>query len=227
MTKKNVLFVVTSHDLKGDSGEKTGLWLAELTHPLHELEAAGHRALIASIQAGKAPVDGDSLNMTDPINAQYWERGDLQQRLKNAPALADLNGADYDAIFFTGGYGTMWDFRESTAAQRLTREIYERGGIVAAVCHGPAALVDVKLANGEYLVQGKRLAAFTNQEEEATGGIKIVPFLLADALVAHGALHQPAANWAENVVVDGRLITGQNPASAAAVGRALLRALAG
>ncbi len=227
MTKKNVLFVVTSHDLKGDSGEKTGLWLAELTHPLHELEAAGHRALIASIQAGKAPVDGDSLNMTDPINARYWERGDLQQRLKNAPALADLNGADYDAIFFTGGYGTMWDFRESTAAQRLTREIYERGGIVAAVCHGPAALVDVKLANGEYLVQGKRLAAFTNQEEEATGGIKIVPFLLADALVAHGALHQPAANWAENVVVDGRLITGQNPASAAAVGRALLRALAG
>ena len=227
MTKKNVLFVVTSHDLKGDSGEKTGLWLAELTHPLHELEAAGHRALIASIQAGKAPVDGDSLNMTDPINARYWERGDLQQRLKNAPALADLNGADYDAIFFTGGYGTMWDFRESTAAQRLTREIYERGGIVAAVCHGPAALVDVKLANGEYLVQGKRLAAFTNQAEEATGGIKIVPFLLADALVAHGALHQPAANWAENVVVDGRLITGQNPASAAAVGRALLRALAG
>lgn len=227
MTKKNVLFVVTSHDLKGDSGEKTGLWLAELTHPLHELEAAGHRALIASIQAGKAPVDGDSLNMTDPINARYWEQGDLQQRLKNAPALADLNGADYDAIFFTGGYGTMWDFRESTAAQRLTREIYERGGIVAAVCHGPAALVDVKLANGEYLVQGKRLAAFTNQEEEATGGIKIVPFLLADALVAHGALHQPAANWAENVVVDGRLITGQNPASAAAVGRALLRALAG
>lgn len=227
MTKKNVLFVVTSHDLKGDSGEKTGLWLAELTHPLHELEAAGHRALIASIQAGKAPVDGDSLNMTDPINARYWEQGDLQQRLKNAPALADLNGADYDAIFFTGGYGTMWDFRESTAAQRLTREIYERGGIVAAVCHGPAALVDVKLANGEYLVQGKRLAAFTNQEEETTGGIKIVPFLLADALVAHGALHQPAANWAENVVVDGRLITGQNPASAAAVGRALLRALAG
>ena len=226
MTKKNVLFVVTSHDLKGDSGEKTGLWLAELTHPLHELEAAGHRALIASIQAGKAPVDGDSLNMTDPINAQYWEQGDLQQRLKNAPALADLNGADYDAIFFTGGYGTMWDFRESTAAQRLTREIYERGGIVAAVCHGPAALVDVKLANGEYLVQGKRLAAFTNQEEEATGGIKIVPFLLADALVAHGALHQPAANWAENVVVDGRLITGQNPASAAAVGRALVQALA-
>ena len=122
MTKKNVLFVVTSHDLKGDSGEKTGLWLAELTHPLHELEAAGHRALIASIQAGKAPVDGDSLNMTDPINAQYWEQGDLQQRLKNAPALADLNGADYDAIFFTGGYGTMWDFREGTAAQRLTRD---------------------------------------------------------------------------------------------------------
>ena len=227
MTKKNVLFVVTSHDLKGDSGEKTGLWLAELTHPLHELEAAGHRAFIASIQVGKVPVDGDSLNMTDPINARYWEQGDLQQRLKNAPALADLNGADYDAIFFTGGYGTMWDFRESTAAQRLTREIYERSGIVAAVCHGPAALVDVKLANGEYLVQGKRLAAFTNHEEEATGGIKIVPFLLADALVAHGALHQPAANWAENVVVDGRLITGQNPASAAAVGRALLRALAG
>ena len=119
----------------------------------------------------------------------------------------------------------MWEFRESLDAQRLIREVYENGGIVAAVCHGPAALVDAKLSNGEYLVSGKNVAAFTNAEEEATGGAKIVPFLLETALVEHGAKHHAAPNWAENVVVDGRLITGQNPASAKGVGVALAKAL--
>jgi len=169
--------------------------------------------------------DADSLNMDDPVNAHYWQQTDLQQRLQAAPGLGGLNGADYSAILFTGGYGTMWDFRESLDAQRLIREVYENGGIVAAVCHGPAALVDAKLSNGEYLVSGKNVAAFTNAEEEATGGAKIVPFLLETALVEHGAKHHAAPNWAENVVVDGRLITGQNPASAKGVGVALAKAL--
>ena len=225
MSDKPILYVVTSNAVKGASGQLTGFWLSELTHPMHETEAAGHRSEIAAIRAGVAPVDADSLNMDDPVNAHYWQQTDLQQRLQAVPGLDSLNGADYSAILFTGGYGTMWDFRESLDAQRLIREVYENGGIVAAVCHGPAALVDAKLSNGEYLVSGKNVAAFTNAEEEATGGAKIVPFLLETALVEHGAKHHAAPNWAENVVVDGRLITGQNPASAKGVGVALAKAL--
>lgn len=225
MSDKPILYVVTSNAVKGASGQPTGFWLSELTHPMHETEAAWHRSEIAAIRAGVAPVDADSLNMDDPVNAHYWQQTDLQQRLQAAPGLGGLNGADYSAILFTGGYGTMWDFRESLDAQRLIREVYENGGIVAAVCHGPAALVDAKLSNGEYLVSGKNVAAFTNAEEEATGGAKIVPFLLETALVEHGAKHHAAPNWAENVVVDGRLITGQNPASAKGVGVALAKAL--
>lgn len=225
MSDKPILYVVTSNAVKGASGQPTGFWLSELTHPMHETEVAGYRSEIAAIRAGVAPVDADSLNMDDPVNAHYWQQTDLQQRLQAAPGLDGLNGADYSAILFTGGYGTMWDFSESLDAQRLIREVYENGGIVAAVCHGPAALVDAKLSNGEYLVSGKNVAAFTNAEEEATGGAKIVPFLLETALVEHGAKHHAAPNWAENVVVDGRLITGQNPASAKGVGVALAKAL--
>lgn len=121
----------------------------------------------------------------------------------------------------------MWDFPQSEAVQRVTREIYESGGIVSAVCHGPAALVNVRLSDGKHLVAGKKVAAFTNAEEADVHATDIVPFLLASALTAHGALHQPAANWSANVVADGRLITGQNPQSAAGVGEALRDALLG
>ncbi|WP_406911773.1 type 1 glutamine amidotransferase domain-containing protein [Klebsiella aerogenes] len=220
---KPVLCVVSSHPIKGASGVPIGFFLAELTHPLKVLEDAGLKTTIASIRGGQPPVDG--FDLSDSVNAWFWNETDFQQRLATTPALSELNGSDYSAVFFAGGHGTMWDFRDSHDAQRIIREVYESDGIVSAVCHGPAALVDAKLSSGEYLVKGKNVAAFTNKEEEEVHTTDVVPYLLETALREHGALHHEAPNWSENVVTDGRLITGQNPASAHGVGVALLNAL--
>ncbi|CAI2458311.1 type 1 glutamine amidotransferase domain-containing protein [Serratia plymuthica] len=221
--RKPVLCVVTSHPIKGVSGVPTGFFMAELTHPLKVLEDAGIPTVIASIRGGQPPIDG--FDLSDPVNAWFWNETDFQHRLATTPPLSELNGADYSAVFFAGGHGTMWNYRDNPDAQRIIREVYESGGIVSAVCHGPAALVDAKLSNGEYLVKGKNLAAFTNKEEDEVQGTAVVPYLLETALREHGAHHHEAPNWSENVVTDGRLITGQNPASAHGVGVALADAL--
>lgn len=220
---KPVLCVVTSHPIKGSTGIPTGFWLSELTHPLRVLENAGLKTVIASVRGGQPPIDG--FDLSDSDNAYYWNETDFQQRLANSPALSELNGADYSAVFFAGGHGTMWDFAYSDDVARIIREVYESGGIVSSVCHGPAALVNAKLSNGEYLVNGKKLTAFTNAEEEEVQGTAIVPFLLQTELEKRGAIHSGVANWGENVVVDDRLITGQNPASAHGVGEAIRQAL--
>jgi len=216
---KPVLCVVTSHPIKGDSGQPTGFYMAELTHPLAVLRDAGIETEIASIRGGQPPVDG--FDLSDANNARFWKDPAFRKALANSLCLADVDPSRYAAVFFAGGHGTMWDYADSPAVQRVIREIYEAGGVVAAVCHGPAALVNVKLGNGSYLVAGKRVAAFTDEEEEDVKATKIVPFLLASTLKARGALHQPKPNWTANIVVDGRLVTGQNPASARGVGEAV------
>ena len=220
---KPVLCVVTSAHVKGETGISTGFWMAELTHPLAKLKDAGLAVEFASIQGGQPPIDGFDLN--DPVNARFWADVDFRRAMRNTLRLADVDPARYSAIFFAGGHGVMWDFPQSEAVQRVTRAIYENGGLVSAVCHGPAALVNVRLSSGAHLVAGKKLAAFTNAEEADMHAVDIVPFLLASALVDHGALHQPGDNWSTQVVTDGRLITGQNPQSAAGVGEALRDAL--
>ncbi|EOC1341243.1 type 1 glutamine amidotransferase domain-containing protein [Cronobacter dublinensis] len=220
---KPVLCVVTSHPVKGASGVPTGFFMAELTHPLKVLEEAGFDTVIASIRGGQPPIDG--FDLSDPVNAWFWNETDFQHRLATTRPLSELNGADYSAVFFAGGHGTMWDFRDSQDAQRIIRDVYESNGVVAAVCHGPAALVDATLSNGDYLVAGKNIAAFTNKEEEEVQATTVVPFLLETALRKHGALHHETPNWSENVMVDGRLITGQNPASAHGVGVAMAKTL--
>ncbi|EOU9607081.1 type 1 glutamine amidotransferase domain-containing protein [Cronobacter dublinensis] len=220
---KPVLCVVTSHPVKGASGVPTGFFMAELTHPLKVLEEAGFDTVIASIRGGQPPIDG--FDLSDPVNAWFWNETDFQHRLATTRPLSELNGADYSAVFFAGGHGTMWDFRDSQDAQRIIRDVYESNGVVAAVCHGPAALVDATLSNGDYLVAGKNIAAFTNKEEEEVQATTVVPFLLETALRERGALHHEAPNWSENVMVDGRLITGQNPASAHGVGEAMAKTL--
>lgn len=139
--------------------------------------------------------------------------------------LGELDPSRYSAVFFAGGHGTMWDFADSEAVQKTIRDIWEAGGIVSAVCHGPAALVNAKLSDGNYLVAGKKLAAFTDEEEAEVKYTQVVPYLLATTLKQRGALHQPAPNWSENVVTDGRLVTGQNPASAHGVGEAVVALL--
>ena len=222
---KPVLFVVTSNNVKGDTGIPTGYYLSELTHPLAKLEEAGIQVEFASIRGGLPPVDG--LDLDDAINARYWNDSSFNAAISNTRCLGDVDSSRYSAIFFVGGHGTMWDFPESPAVQKVTREIYEAGGVVSAVCHGPAALVNVVLSDGSYLVAGKHVAAFTNDEEEEVKATDIVPFLLATTLTERGAIHQPAANWSANVAVDGRLVTGQNPASAGGVGEALVNLLNG
>jgi putative intracellular protease/amidase len=216
---KPVLFVVTSNHVKGDTGISTGFWLAELTHPLSKLEFAGISYELASVEGGQPPIDGFDLN--DEINAHYWNDPHFRYAIHNTRRLADVDLLKYSAIFFAGGHGTMWDFPNDPDISRTTRQFYESGGIVAAVCHGPAALVNVTLSDGSYLVDGKRVAAFTNAEERDVFSTDIVPFLLESELIKHGAKHQAAANWAANVVTDGRLVTGQNPASAGGVGEAI------
>ena len=222
---KPVLSVVTSNGVKGKSGIPTGFWLSELTHPLAKLEDAGIKVEFASIKGGLPPVDG--LDLDDAINARYWNDTNFSEALNNTLCLDDVDASRYSAIFFAGGHGTMWDFPESTAVRKVTREIYEAGGVVSAVCHGPAALVNVTLGDGSYLVAGKKVASFTNGEEEEVEATDIVPFLLATTLAERGAIHHPAPNWNANVVVDGHLVTGQNPASAGGVGEALIKLLKG
>lgn len=218
-TGRPVLFVLTSHARKGNTGEPTGFYLAEVTHPLQQLETAGIPVEFASIQGGEPPVDG--LDLQDGTNARYWADAQFRRAIRTTARLEDVDPARYAAIFFAGGHGAMWDFADSRAVQRVARAIYEAGGAVAAICHGPAALVNITLSDGSYLVAGKQLAAFTDSEERAVQLEQVVPFLLASTLVQRGARHLPAADWQPQVVTDGRLVTGQNPQSATGVGQAL------
>lgn len=218
-TIKPILCVVTSHPIKGDSGEPTGFAMVELTHPLEVFDKAGIRYEIASIRGGHPPID--FFDLTDAANAHYWRDRDFREALAHSLVLGDIDPALYSAVFFAGGHGTMWDFADSASVQTTIRTIWEAGGIVSAVCHGPAALVNARLSDGSYLVADRKLAAFTDEEEAEVNGTNVVPYPLATTLKQRGALHQPAPNWSENVVVEGRLITGQNPASARAVGQAV------
>ncbi|AXV81655.1 type 1 glutamine amidotransferase domain-containing protein [Ralstonia solanacearum] len=220
---KPILCVVTSHPIRGDSGEPTGFAMVELTHPVEVFEKAGIPVEIASIRGGHPPID--FFDLSDPVNAHFWKDTEFREALANSLVLGDLDPARYSAVFFAGGHGTMWDFADSPAVQKVIREIWEAGGVVSAVCHGPAALVNATLSDGSMLVAGKKLAAFTDEEEAEVKYTHVVPYLLATTLKKRGALHQPARNWAENVVVDGRLITGQNPASAHGVGKAVVEHL--
>lgn len=221
MTKaiKPVLIVMTSHGTKGNTGKLTGYYLSEVTHPLAVLEAASIPVELVSIDGGEPPVDG--LDLDDATNARYWNDEKFRQAARTTKRLADIDPSAYSAIFFAGGHGAMWDFPTSTAVNEKTRDVWEAGGIVGAVCHGPAALVNVKLTDGSYLVAGRKVSAFTDSEEKAVELEKVVPFLLSTRLGERGADMQPGENWTSKVSVDGKLVTGQNPQSATGVGQAI------
>lgn len=223
--RKKILFALTSHDRKGNTGQPTGFYLSEAAHPWAVLQAAGVEIDFVSPKGGKPPMDG--VDLSDRSNRMFLENADVTRKLANTPMPGQLNPEGYAAIFFVGGHGTMWDFPNDRFLASLAASIYESGGIVAAVCHGPAGLVNLKLADGQYLVKGKRVAAFTDDEERAAQLDTVVPFLLATTLQKRGAIHVTAANWQANVVVDERLITGQNPASAEGVGKEMVRLLKG
>lgn len=221
---QRILFVLTSHDRKGTIDDAdaapSGFYLSEVAHPYRVLTGAGFDIDFVSPKGGKTHVDG--LDLSDPVNAEFWNDPVLRAAAEETLAPTDVTAAEYAAIYFAGGHATMWDLPDSAGLAHLTARIYEQGGVVAAVCHGPAGLINVKLRDGSYLVDGKQVAAFTNDEERAIGLDETVPFLLADALTAHGAIHLPAAEFEKQVVVSERLVTGQNPASAAGVAEAML-----
>lgn len=221
---KPVLFVVSSNTVKGATGIPTGYNLAEVTHPLEKLQEAGIRVEFASPKGGDAPLDGLE-DMNDPVIAHYWADPAFRHAISHTLPMDQVDPVRYSAIVFAGGHGTMWDFPDNAAIQRAIRDIDAAGGIVSAVCHGPAALVNARGADGSLLVAGKRLASFTNGEEEEVQSTHVMPFLLADRLQAAGAHHVDSPNWSDNVIRDGRLITGQNPQSAAHLGEVLRDAL--
>ncbi len=218
---QRILFILTSHDHKGNA--PSGYYLSEVSHPYYILRDAGYQIDFASPKGGKTHVDG--LDLSDPDNAAFWNDAALRVQTENTLAPADINADDYAAIYYAGGHATMWDLPNSPALDAIAARIYDNGGVVAAVCHGPAGLLNIRLANGRYLIENKQVAAFTNDEERAVGLYDTVPFLLADALQERGATHLPAANFQAQTVVSERLVSGQNPASARGVARAMLSLL--
>lgn len=220
---KRILFVLTSHGELGDTGEKTGYYLPEAAHPYAVLRDAGYEIDFASPRGGEPPMDPESRDLDDEANAEFLEAE--TDALERTMSTDEIDPADYAAIYFAGGHGTMWDFPGDRALADATARIWESGGVVGAVCHGPAALVDVELSDGSYLVDGCEVSCFTNEEERAVELDDVVPFLLESRLEERGATVRKAEPWQEKVVVDGRLVTGQNPASAEGVGRAIAQVL--
>lgn len=221
--EKRVLLVLTSHDDLGGV-RKTGYFVGEAAHPWKAIVDAGYRVDVASIAGGAPPEDGR--DESDPVQAAFLADPAIAAQLQDTPRLADVDASGYDAVLFVGGHGAMWDFPTSPAVNRVGREVWEHGGVVSAVCHGPAALTNIRLSDGTPLIAGRRVAGFTNGEEAEVGLTGVVPFSLADRLARTGATHVPAPNWSDQVVTDGRLVTGQNPQSAASVGRAIVEELA-
>lgn len=220
MTAQKVLIVLTSHDTLGDTGKETGFYLPEVTHPLDAFNRAGLTVDFVSPKGGKAPMVG--IDLADPLNKAFLDDSEQVSRVENTLNPAQIDPAEYGAIFYAGGHGTMWDFADNQELARIAAAIYEAGGIVGAVCHGPAALVNIKLSDGAYLVANKTVAAFTNEEEAAVGLTDIVPFLLEAKLIERGANFTKVANFQVCVVASDRLVTGQNPASAAGVGEKMV-----
>ena len=220
--KDKILFVVTSHGELGNTGKKTGYFLSEVTHPWSVL-GEYYDIDIVSPKGGRPPVDG--FDLSDPINAAFWNDETWQKKMGDTMTPDEVDPSQYKAIFYAGGHGAMWDFPNNEALAKIASSIYEAGGIVSAVCHGPAGLLPIKLKDGSFLIKGKKLTSFTNPEENANGTAKIVPFLLETALENEGALFQEGEIWSDHVVVDGCLVTGQNPMSALSLGKTLLKML--
>ena len=226
MKTKKVLFVVTSFD-QVPNGTKTGIWIEEFASPYFLLTAQGIEVTVTSPKGGKAPIDPKSTRPEFTTESVKWFFGDAdaQEKLNNTFALKDIDPTIYDAVFYPGGHGPMWDLPENQISISIIESFYKEGKPVALVCHAPAALKNVKSENGEPFVKGKKVAGFTNTEEIAGKSTGEVPFMLEDMLVESGAVYQKGADWQGFAVNDGLLITGQNPASAELVAEKIISAL--
>lgn len=219
---RKALIVVTSNSNLGNTNQKTGWFLSEVSHVYWPLHQAGFKVTFASPLGGEAPMEESSLKIDDAENKLFVDKFNVTNTLETV-ALKEVSPRDYQVIYFAGGHGTMWDFPDNKDVNHITAAIYENGGIVAAVCHGPSALTSVKLSDGNYLIEGKKVNSFTDDEEREVEKDDIVPFLLETRLRERGAIFEKGEKWENKVVVDGRLITGQNPQSAASLGEAIVR----
>lgn len=220
-----ILMVLTSHDRLGDTGEKTGFWLEEFAAPYFAFIDAGADVTLASPKGGLPPLDPKSRQpdlQTEAI-IRFDNEPAAKVALANTVKLSILSAADFDAVFYPGGHGPLWDLAEDPNSIALIEALYAAGKPVAAVCHGPGAFRHAKTPDGSPLVQGKAVTGFANSEEEEVGLTQVVPFLVEDMLRENGGKYSKAENWKPHVVTDGHLITGQNPASSAAAAIALLR----
>ena len=222
-----VLVVLTSHSDLGDTGQKTGFWIEEFAAPYYLMADAGVELTLSSPKGGQPPIDpkSDSPENQTPATKRFHADEALSEKLANTVKLSEVKEGEYDAVFYPGGHGPLWDLAEDKNSISLIESFYQNNKPIAFVCHAPAALVGVKGANGEPLVKGKQVTGFSNTEEEAVELTKVVPFLLEDELKKLGATYSKGADWASHVMKDGLLITGQNPGSSEEAAKVLLETL--
>lgn len=222
-----ILFVLTSHDQLGNTGEKTGFWIEEFASPYYYLVDKGIEVTLASPKGGQPPIDPTSdkpENQTESTK-RFKADAELQEKLSKTHKLADVSSEDFDAVFYPGGHGPLWDLAESKESAKLIENFYNSDKPVSFVCHAPAALKHVKNAQGEPLVKGKEVTGFTNTEEALVQLTDVVPFLLEDMLKENGGIYSKKGDFEEYAIEDGLLITGQNPASSEKVAEMLLNKL--
>jgi len=225
MAGKRILIVSTSFDKLGTSGELTGVWIEELVAPYYIFKEAGAHVDVVSIKGGHVPIDPNSLGdgaVTEHVK-RYHEDLELKKTLEESKSIKEVTGK-YDAVFVPGGHGIVHDGPNDKHLIAFVEKIWSEGGVVGSVCHGPAALVNVHAPNGEPIVKGRKVAGFSNSEEEAAGKAKYVPFLLEDKLKELGGLYESGPNWQPFAVADGKLVLGQNPASSPEVAKLVLAA---
>ena len=222
-----ILMVLTSHDQLGDTGKNTGFWLEELAAPYYALRDAGAEIVLASPRGGQPPLDpkSDDADAQTDDTRRFKADTDAQKALATTVPLSSVEADDFDAVFYPGGHGPLWDLAEDAKSISLIEAFVKADKPVAAVCHAPGVLKNVKTEAGEPLVQGRAVAGFTNSEEEAVGLTDVVPFLVEDMLKANGGRYAKGDDWASFVQIDGKLVTGQNPASSREAAEALLTLL--
>lgn len=221
---KKVLIFVTNHATLGTTDEANGTYSPELTHALDVFMQAGVDYDLASIEGGKAPLYGTDIE-NDAVNAKVLANEAFQQRINNTLVAAQVKVDEYDAIFYPGGFGLLSDLATNEVVAKLSASLYEQGGVLAAVCHGPAGLLPITLSNGEKLLANTVVTGFTREEEVDYGTIDTIPFLLEESLTRVAKQYRKGQPWGELVIEDNRVITGQNPASAHAVAVALVKHL--
>ncbi len=224
----NILMVLTSHSALGNTGQTTGFWLEEFASPYYVFKDAGAQITLASPNGGQPPVDPKS-NAPDaqtPATERFQNDGEAKEALANTRKLSDIRADDFDAVFYPGGHGPLWDLAEDKASIALLDAFEQAGKPMALVCHGPAALRRVRGADSQPLVKNRKVTGFSNSEESAVGLDDVVPFSIEDEFKKLGGHYEKGPDWTSYIVVDDRLVTGQNPASSEAAAQALLKIVA-